>query len=273
MIEFRDVTKRFETAKPGTLAAVDHFSHTIESRTIHVLLGSSGCGKTTLLRMTNRMESPTSGQILIDGEDVADKDPVQLRRSIGYVMQASGLLPHRTVIDNVTTVLRLQGQSKKQARNRGMEMLELVGLSTDLASRYPGNLSGGQAQRVGVARALAPNPKIVLMDEPFAAVDPVVRRQLQQLILDLQQELQTTIMFVTHDVDEAMRIADHVVLLTEGAQIQQDGTPAELLANPANEFVEEFLGVRTARKLYLQDDDVVVDGLGRPLGALATKES
>lgn len=273
MIEFREVTKRFESAKPGTLAAVDNFSHTIESRTIHVLLGSSGCGKTALLRMVNRMESPTSGQILIDDEDVADKDPVQLRRSIGYVMQASGLLPHRTVIDNVTTVLRLQGQSKKQARDRGMEMLELVGLSPDLASRYPGNLSGGQAQRVGVARALAPNPNIVLMDEPFAAVDPVVRRQLQELVLDLQKELSTTIVFVTHDVDEALRIADHVVLLTEGAQIQQHGKPAELLANPANEFVEQFLGVRAARELYLSDDNVIVDTTGRPLGALTEEDA
>ncbi len=269
MIEFRDVTKRFQRAKKGSLAAVDNFTHRIDSRTIHVLLGSSGCGKTTLLRMVNRMESPTSGQILIDGEDVADTDPVQLRRSIGYVMQASGLLPHRTVLDNVTTVLCLQGKSKNEARGRGMEMLELVGLAPELAQRYPGQLSGGQAQRVGVARALAPNPNIVLMDEPFAAVDPVVRRQLQELVLDLQKELETTILFVTHDVDEAIRMADEVVLLTQGAQIQQHGTPAELLANPANEFVEEFLGVRASRDLYLDDHNIIVDSAGRPLGSLS----
>ncbi|MDO5049765.1 MAG: ABC transporter ATP-binding protein [Actinomycetaceae bacterium] len=268
MIEFRNVTKRFQRTKEGALPAVSQFTHTIESRTIHVLLGSSGCGKTTLLRMVNRMESPTSGQILIDGEDVADADEVQLRRSIGYVMQASGLLPHRTVMDNVTTVLRLQGQSKKKAHERGMEMLELVGLSPDLAKRYPAHLSGGQAQRVGVARALAPNPNIVLMDEPFAAVDPVVRRQLQELVLDLQRELETTILFVTHDVDEALRIADEVVILTQGAQIQQHGTPSEILANPANDFVEEFLGVRASRDLYVGDDNIVVDSSGRPLGAL-----
>ncbi len=269
MIEFRDVTKRFQRAKKGSLAAVDQFTHTIDSRTIHVLLGSSGCGKTTLLRMVNRMESPTSGQILIDGEDVAATDPVQLRRSIGYVMQASGLLPHRTVLDNVTTVLRLQGKSKKESHDRGMEMLELVGLSPELANRYPGQLSGGQAQRVGVARALAPNPNIVLMDEPFAAVDPVVRRQLQELVLDLQEELETTILFVTHDVDEALRMADEVVLLTQGAQIQQHGTPSDLLANPANDFVEQFLGVRASRDLYLDDRNIVIDSSGRPLGSLS----
>ncbi|HHT41244.1 MAG TPA: ATP-binding cassette domain-containing protein [Actinomyces sp.] len=269
MIEFRDVTKRFQRAKKGSLAAVDQFTHTIDSRTIHVLLGSSGCGKTTLLRMVNRMESPTSGQILIDGEDVAETDPVQLRRSIGYVMQASGLLPHRTVLDNVTTVLRLQGKSKKESHARGMEMLELVGLSPEMANRYPGQLSGGQAQRVGVARALAPNPNIVLMDEPFAAVDPVVRRQLQELVLDLQEELETTILFVTHDVDEALRMSDEVVLLTQGAQIQQHGTPSDLLVKPANEFVEQFLGVRASRDLYLDDQNIVIDSSGRPLGSLS----
>lgn len=273
MIEFRDVTKQFRPLHPGEIPAVDRFSHIVNSRQLHVLLGSSGCGKTTLLRMVNRMETPTRGFVLIDGEDVAGRNPVELRRSIGYVMQASGLLPHRTVLDNVTTVLRLQGQNKGQVRERGLEMLDLVGLTHDLAGRYPAQLSGGQAQRVGVARALAPNPRIVLMDEPFAAVDPLVRRQLQDLVKKLQAELQTTILFVTHDVDEALRIADHIVLLREGAHIEQTGSPGELLAHPASQFVDDFLGLQHTRKLSLAPGGVVTDDVGRPLGSLAQTPS
>lgn len=268
MIEFRDVTKQFRPLESWEIPAVDCFSHTVPSRQLHVLLGSSGCGKTTLLRMVNRMETPTRGSVLLDGENVADKNPVQLRRSIGYVMQASGLLPHRTVLDNVTTVLRLQGKSKKDVRTRGLDMLELVGLSEEYANRYPAQLSGGQAQRVGVARALAPDPRLVLMDEPFAAVDPLVRRQLQDLVKRLQSELQTTIIFVTHDVDESLRIADHIVLLREGAHIEQSGQPRELLAHPASDFVTEFLGLNRTRRLSVAGDGVVVDDVGRPLGTV-----
>lgn len=264
MIEFRSVTKKFEgTDSP----AVDNFNQTIDSRTLHVFLGSSGCGKTTLLRMINRMETPTEGTVLIDNANVADANPVELRRSIGYVMQSSGLLPHRTVLQNVTTVLRLQGKKKAQRRERGLEMMELVGLDPNLADRYPTQLSGGQAQRVGVVRALAPEPNIVLMDEPFAAVDPVVRRQLQDLTFNLQRELGTTIVFVTHDVDEALRLATRVVLLAEGAHIRAEGSPEEILANSDDQFVDNFLGLHRGRQLQ-RKGDIVLDDVGRPLGRI-----
>lgn len=267
MIEYRHVHKTF----PGGTQAVRDFSLVIPSGSLTVLVGSSGCGKTTLLRMVNRMVEPTSGSVLIDDADVRQRDPVELRRAIGYVMQSGGLLPHRSVIDNIQTVPRLTGMPKDQSLARARELMELVGLDPELANRYPQQLSGGQQQRVGVARALAVDPNILLMDEPFGAVDPVVRRDLQRQLLDLQARLSKTVVFVTHDIDEAFLVADQLVILREGAHIAQQGTPEEILSNPANDFVASFIGHTTAaRPLRLSDTqpDVVVDSEGRIQGRL-----
>ena len=271
MIEFQSVSKRFPD---GTLA-VDDFSFILPSRRATVLVGSSGSGKTTILRMINRMVEPSSGRILIDGDDVATRNPVQLRRSIGYVLQASGLLPHRKVVDNVATVPVLKGVSRRDARMAALELLDKVGLDRSLADKYPRQLSGGQQQRVGVARALASDPNILLMDEPFGAVDPIVRADLQLELNRLQRELGKTIVFVTHDIDEAFLLADQVVIFKKGGVVAQSGTPAEILANPADEFVASFIGAdRGKRELYLQKragDNVtlIVDHDGRPAGVLA----
>jgi osmoprotectant transport system ATP-binding protein len=275
MIEFRSVTKRFAD---GTVA-VNEFSFTLPSRQTTVLVGSSGCGKTTLLRMINRMIEPSSGQILIDDEDIAAKDKVALRRSIGYVLQSSGLLPHRKVVDNVATVPILNGVPKAKARQQGLELLDLVGLDRALADRYPRQLSGGQQQRVGVARALASDPNILLMDEPFGAVDPIVRADLQVELNRLQRELGKTIIFVTHDIEEAFTLADQVIIFKKGGIIAQAGSPAEILARPADDFVATFIGADKGRRdLHLQQrpgDDgltLVVDGDGRPVGLLTEAE-
>jgi len=247
-IEFRDVSKVY----PDGTDAVRDLSLLLPSHQLTVLLGSSGCGKTTLLRMVNRMVEPTSGSVLIDGEDVRDRDAVMLRRSIGYVLQDGGLLPHRTVLDNVATVLVLAGRRRKDAREEVLPLLDTVGLSRSLASRYPAQLSGGQRQRVGVARALAADPNILLMDEPFGAVDPLVRRELQDELLHLHETLDKTILFITHDVDEAFRLGEHVVLLAEHGQIVQQGPPRELAEAPATAFAARFVeagrGARTLRE-------------------------
>ncbi|WP_210481036.1 ABC transporter ATP-binding protein [Naasia sp. SYSU D00948] len=268
-IEFRGVRKAF----PDGTVAVEDFSLVIPSRTTTVLLGSSGCGKTTLLRMVNRMVDPSAGTVLIDDEDVAAVDPVALRRRIGYVMQNSGLLPHRRVADNIATVPRLNGVAKDAARERALQLMDTVGLDRSLADRYPAQLSGGQQQRVGVARALAAEPNILLMDEPFGAVDPIVRAELQQELIRLRRELEKTVVFVTHDVDEAFLLGDQVVLLQRGGRIAQAGTPAEILANPASDFVADFVGAgRGRRSLRVEEIDgvlVVVDADGRPAGVLA----
>lgn len=268
MIRFDAVHKRY----PGGTVAVADFSCTIPSRTATVLVGSSGSGKTTLLRMINRMVEPSSGRVLIDDQDVAAADPVALRRSIGYVMQASGLLPHRTVQDNVATVPILTGTPRREARAAALDLLDLVGLDRDLATRYPSQLSGGQQQRVGVARALASDPNILLMDEPFGAVDPIVRGELQTELLRLQAELGKTIVFVTHDIDEAFLIGDQIVILRPGGEVAQIGTAEEILAAPADDFVERFIGAdRGRRSLHVQERDgarLVVDGTGRPAGVL-----
>lgn len=268
MIEFRSVTKRFPD---GTLA-VEEFSLVLPSRKTTVFVGSSGCGKTTLLRMINRMVEPSSGDVEIDGESVLDKNPVNLRRSIGYVMQNSGLMPHFTVIDNVATVLRLTGTSKRTAHERAIALLDTVGLDRALADRYPSQLSGGQQQRVGVARGLAADPNILLMDEPFGAVDPIVRADLQQELIRLQQELDKTVVFVTHDIDEAFLLGDQVVILDKGARIVQVGSPSEIIENPADDFVSAFIGAeRGKRSLHLKQTPrgtVVVDSEGRTQGAL-----
>ncbi len=270
MIEFRGVTKRF----PDGTVAVEGVDIVIPPHTTTVLVGSSGSGKTTLLRMINRMVDPTAGQVLIDGVDVATREPVALRRSIGYVMQDSGLLPHRTVIDNVATVPLLRGTRRREAYARALELLETVGLDRSLGDRYPSQLSGGQRQRVGVARGLAVDPNILLMDEPFGAVDPIVRSELQQELLRLQGELGKTVVFVTHDVDEAFLLGDQVVIMQQGGRISQAASPAEILARPADSFVAEFVGVdRGKRALHVTEVDgrrIVVDAAGRPAGVLAS---
>jgi len=276
MIEFRSVTKQFPD---GTLA-VDDFSLVIPSRKTTVLVGSSGCGKTTLLRMINRMVEPSSGAIEIDGESILDRNPVSLRRSIGYVMQNSGLLPHFKVIDNVATVPVLNGVPKKVAREQALGLLDTVGLDREVANRYPGQLSGGQQQRVGVARGLAANPNILLMDEPFGAVDPIVRAELQQETIRLQRDLDKTIVFVTHDIDEAFLLGDQVVILEKGAHIAQVGTAEEILANPASDFVASFIGAdRGKRRLTVSsarpahgDDRVLVDAGGYPVGVISAPD-
>ena len=268
MIEYRSVGKTF----PDGTQAVASFDLTIPSRTTTVFVGSSGCGKTTLLRMVNRMVDPSAGQVLIDDVDVATSEPVQLRRSIGYVMQHAGLLPHRKVVDNVATVLRLNGVGKLAARERALEVLRTVGLDEAQAQRYPGQLSGGQQQRVGVARGLAADPNILLMDEPFGAVDPIVRLELQGELRRLQRDLDKTIVFVTHDIDEAFALGDQVVILKKGGEIAQVGAPADILAAPADDFVASFVGLdKGGRSLRVEDRDgrrVVVDASGRPAGVL-----
>jgi osmoprotectant transport system ATP-binding protein len=272
MIEFSAVTKRFAD---GTEAVVD-FDLVIPSRQTTVLVGSSGCGKTTLLRMINRMVDPTSGHVEIDGENIALLDPVALRRRIGYVMQNSGLLPHRTVLDNVATVPLLEGVPRRTARADALELLDTVGLDRSLANRYPSQLSGGQQQRVGVARGLAMDPNILLMDEPFGAVDPIVRADLQQELIRLQQELDKTVVFVTHDIDEAFLLGDQVVILQVGAHIAQQGHPKQILANPANDFVSDFIGAgRGKRRLSVDasvasagDDYLLIDGAGYAAGVV-----
>lgn len=268
MIEFRNVSKIF----PDGTIAVDDFSVVIPSRKTTVLVGSSGSGKTTLLRMINRMVDPSSGSVEIDGESVMTRPPVALRRSIGYVMQNSGLLPHFKVIDNVMTVPILNGVPKNVARANALELLDTVGLTRELADRYPSQLSGGQQQRVGVARGLAADPNILLMDEPFGAVDPIVRAELQQETIRLQSELDKTVVFVTHDIDEAFLLGHQVVILEQGAKIAQVGTPSEILSNPASDFVANFIGAdRGKRALSLKktaNGTLVVDSDGRAAGVL-----
>jgi osmoprotectant transport system ATP-binding protein len=247
-------------------------SLTIDPGELVVLLGPSGSGKTTLLRTVNRMVEPTTGRVLIDGQDAASHAPVSLRRSIGYVMQASGLFPHRTVLENVATVPRLLGASKTSARATALVTLERVGLDAGLASRFPAQLSGGQQQRVGVARAIAADPGILLMDEPFGALDPITRRVLQHETRQLQARTGATILFVTHDVDEALALGDRIIVLDAGGRIAQDATPTDILTQPADAFVAELVGVaRGDRALRLQTiggKAVVSDRTGRPLGVL-----
>jgi osmoprotectant transport system ATP-binding protein len=268
VIEFRSVSKTF----PDGTTAVDDFSLVIPSRKTTVFVGSSGCGKTTLLRMINRMVDPSSGTIEIDGTNVLERDPVELRRSIGYVMQSGGLLPHFTVQDNIATVPVLQGVKKKEARLQAQELMETVGLDASLAARYPSQLSGGQQQRVGVARALAVDPNILLMDEPFGAVDPIVRSELQQETIRLQRSLDKTVVFVTHDIDEAFLLGDQVVILEKGAQIAQVGSPTEIMEKPASQFVADFIGVeRGKRALSIKETPqgpILVDTQGRAAGVL-----
>ena len=235
-IEFSQVTKRY-----GANTVVNNLTLSIPAGETTVFVGSSGCGKTTTLRMINRMVEPQEGTITIGGQNIADQDPYKLRRSIGYVMQSGGLLPHRTVLENVMTVPLLNGTPKPQAKERALDLLGTVGLDVSLAQRYPAQLSGGQAQRVGVARALAADASILLMDEPFSAVDPIVRTELQEELLRLQGELHKTIVFVTHDIDEALFLGDNIAVFAPGGKLAQYGAPEEILTNPANDFVESFV--------------------------------
>ncbi|MEN2740161.1 ATP-binding cassette domain-containing protein [Microbacterium sp. X-17] len=273
MIEFRAVSKTF----PDGTTAVKEFSLVLPAHKTTVFVGSSGCGKTTLLRMINRMVDPTSGTIEIDGEDIAKRRPVQLRRSIGYVMQNSGLLPHFTVVDNIATVPVLQGTGRRAARTRALELMETVGLDRALAGRYPSQLSGGQQQRVGVARGLAADPNILLMDEPFGAVDPIVRAELQRELIRLQEEIGKTIVFVTHDIDEAFLLGDQVAILQVGGHIAQVGSPSEIIEAPANEFVASFIGAEQGKRaLHVRQTDagaVLVDGQGRTQGVLVEERT
>ena len=240
------VTKRY----PDGTTAVDRLTLEIPDGSITVLVGPSGCGKTTTLRMINRMIDPTEGRITLNGADIREQPVNTLRRSMGYVIQHAGLFPHRTIVENIATVPRLLGWDRRQARERAVELMERVGLDTSLAKRYPYQLSGGQQQRVGVARALAADPPVMLMDEPFSAVDPIVRKGLQDELLRIQSELGKTIIFVTHDIDEAIKIGDMVAVLREGGKLAQYAPPAELLSAPADAFVEDFLGLdRGIRRL------------------------
>jgi osmoprotectant transport system ATP-binding protein len=236
---------------PDGTVAVGRLSLDVRAGELVVLIGPSGCGKSTVLRMINRMIEPTSGRILLDGEDVTRADPVRLRRRIGYVIQNVGLFPHQTVRANVATVPRLLGWPRDRVSRRTDELLEMVGLNSGLfGRRYPHELSGGQRQRVGVARALAADPVVLLMDEPFSAVDPIVRTRLQDEFLRLQAEVRKTIVLVTHDLDEAVRLGDRIAVLSQGANLEQFASPAELLGQPATPFVEEFVGTdRGIRRL------------------------
>jgi osmoprotectant transport system ATP-binding protein len=254
-VEFDHVTKSYDAraARAGTPGAVNDLSLAVPAGKICVLVGPSGCGKTTSLKMVNRLIEPTSGRILLDGVDAATRDLTGLRRGIGYVIQQTGLFPHQTIEDNVATVPRLLGWTKARQRERAEELLAVVGLEpAQYARRYPAQLSGGERQRVGVARALAADPPVMLMDEPFGAVDPIVREHLQNEFLRIQEQLAKTILFVTHDIDEAIKMGDLVAVMQDGGRLAQYGPPAEILAAPASDFVARFVGAdRGLKRLSL----------------------
>ena len=297
LIRFDAVSKKY----PNGTTAVDELSLELAEGGITVLVGPSGCGKTTTLRMINRMVEPTAGTVSLRGRDIREVNAPELRRGIGYVIQHAGLFPHRTILDNIATVPLLLGWGKKKARARAAELLELVGLPAEMAKRYPNQLSGGQQQRVGVARALGADPPVLLMDEPFSAVDPIVRAELQAEFIRLQKELHKTIVFVTHDIDEAIKLGDNIAVFRTGGKLAQFDTPERLLARPADDFVADFVGqdrgIRRlsfvdAAELPLRDGPVlpatspvaearavdapwvlVVDDARRPLGWAATDDT
>jgi len=244
VITFESVSKRF----PDGTTAVDDLSLEVPEGEVAVFVGPSGCGKTTTLRMVNRMIEPTDGTITVDGQDAMKIDPPELRRRIGYVIQQIGLFPHRTIAENIATVPQLIDWDKKRTNERVDELIEVVGLPDEVRDRYPHQLSGGQQQRVGVARALAVDPPIMLMDEPFGAVDPIVRSRLQDEFLRLQRDVKKTIVFVTHDIDEAIKMGDRIAIMSEGGHLQQYASPEEILAHPATDFVASFLGAERGLK-------------------------
>ncbi|MFJ7509164.1 betaine/proline/choline family ABC transporter ATP-binding protein [Peribacillus simplex] len=237
MLKIENVSKIYKGGKK----AVKNISLDIKKGEFICFIGPSGCGKTTTMKMINRLIEPSEGKILINGENIMDKDPVELRRQIGYVIQQIGLFPHMTILENITLVPKLLKWNEQKKKERALELLQLVDMGPEYLERYPYELSGGQQQRIGVLRALASNPPLILMDEPFGALDPITRDALQEEFKNLQRTLDKTIVFVTHDMDEAIKLADRIVILKAG-EIVQVGTPDEILRNPANEFVEEFIG-------------------------------
>jgi osmoprotectant transport system ATP-binding protein len=244
-VSYEGATKRYGDS---VVAAVDHLTLEVPAGEICVLVGPSGCGKTTAMRMVNRTVEITEGDVKVGGESVRDRDPARLRREIGYVIQAVGLFPHRTIAQNIAAVPQLLGWKKERIQARTTELLELIRLEPELGDRYPAQLSGGQQQRVGVARALAADPLVMLMDEPFGAIDPINRERLQNEFLRLQAQVRKTVLFVTHDIDEAIKMGDRIAILHEGGRIAQYATPAEVLMSPADEFVEDFVGADRALK-------------------------
>ncbi len=261
MISLDGVGKRYDSRESGS-AAVESLTLEVVDGEVCVLVGPSGCGKTTTLRMINRLIEPTSGHLFIDGRDVLAMNPVELRRGIGYVIQQGGLFPHRLVKDIVAVVPRLLGWDKARIAQRVEELLDLVDLpAADYARRYPHELSGGERQRVGVARALGADPPILLMDEPFGAVDPITRLRLQNLLLDLQTQIKKTIVMVTHDIDEAAKLADRIAVLSKGGHLEQYATPPEILGRPASPFVAAFVGedrgVKRLAVVDVKEDDLI----------------
>jgi osmoprotectant transport system ATP-binding protein len=244
-VRYDEATKLY---RGSSEPAVDHLSLEVPAGEICVLVGPSGCGKTTAMRMVNRTVEISEGDVLIGEHSVRDREPAQLRREIGYVIQQIGLFPHRTISQNIGAVPQLLGWKKDRIRARSAELLELIGLDPELGDRYPSQLSGGQQQRVGVARALAADPLVMLMDEPFGAIDPINRERLQNEFLRLQAEIKKTVLFVTHDIDEAIKLGDRIAVMREGGRVEQYATPAELLMAPATEFVEDFVGADRALK-------------------------
>jgi osmoprotectant transport system ATP-binding protein len=244
-VRYENATKRYGDSEA---AAVDGLTLDVPAGEICVLVGPSGCGKTTAMRLVNRTVELSEGDVLVGDRSVRDREPAELRREIGYVIQQIGLFPHRTIAQNIATVPTLLGWDKARARVRASELIELIGLDAELADRYPAQLSGGQQQRVGVARALAADPLVMLMDEPFGAIDPINRERLQNEFLRLQAEIKKTVLFVTHDIDEAIKMGDRIAVMREGGRVAQYATPAELLMSPADEFVEDFVGADRALK-------------------------
>ena len=258
MIEFKDLTKKF----PGGKIAVDSLNLTFNDGEFIVFIGTSGSGKTTSMRMINRMIEPSSGEILIDGKNIKDMNAVELRRQIGYVIQQIGLMPHMTIFENIVMVPKLLKWPVEKQRKIAEELIQKVDLPLDFLERYPSELSGGQQQRIGVIRALAADQDIILMDEPFGALDPITRDSLQELVKQLQQELGKTVIFVTHDMDEALKLADRIVIMQEGKVVQFD-TPDNILMDPANEFVENFIGeerLSQARTNYRTVEQIMILG-------------
>ena len=237
MIKFENVTKRY----PGGAVAIEDITFTVEEGTTTVLVGPSGCGKTTTMKLANRLEDPTEGTVYVDGVDNQKLDKIELRRDIGYVIQEIGLFDHLTIAENIGTVPDLLGWEQERIDDRVDELLGLMGLPQDFRDQHPQELSGGQRQRVGVARALAADPNVLLMDEPFGALDPITRERLQDEFLDIQERINTTILFVTHSIDEALKMGDRIAIFDVGELVQYD-TPQRVLADPANEFVEDFIG-------------------------------